>query len=66
MEDLDNGIKDGLSSFHLTSIIQLFTTAYKVCETKLHESFYIISLLEQKQYNYLCFEQKQSPTFVCC
>ena len=31
MEDLDDGMKDGLSSFHLISIIQLFTTVYKLC-----------------------------------
>ena len=43
MEDLDDGIEDGLSSFHFNSIIQLFTTPFKHCETKLLKSFHIIS-----------------------
>ena len=54
MEDLDNGMEDDLPSnlsYYFDSIKQLFTAANKLCETKLHESFDIISLLELKQHN---------------
>ena len=48
-KELDNGMKDGLPSFHLNFTLQLSTTACKLCKTKLHKSFYVISLLELKQ-----------------
>ena len=38
---------------------QLFTA-----KTELHKSFYIISLLELKQYIFFCFVTKRSPTVV--
>ena len=70
MEDMENGIRGSLSSLHLNSIMQLFTMAYKLCETELHKSFLVILLLEVKQYNYPSFEpnvnDKQSSTVIYC
>ena len=60
-EDFDNGRR----SF-IISLNNLFTTTYKICEVKLHESFRIILLLELKQYIYFYFEPKQLPTVVRC
>ena len=58
-----NGMEDGLRLFHVNFNIQLFTKLFK---TKVHESAYIISLLELKQYIYFCFELKQLPTDIRC
>ena len=51
MGDLNDGMKNVLRSFPFNFITQLFTSAYKPCEIKLHESLYIILLPEPQQYN---------------
>ena len=53
MEDWDNRMEDGLPSLYLNSIIPHFTTAYKLCETKLQESFFLNSLLELNAFTFV-------------
>ena len=50
------------SQFHHTT----FYHSIKLCNTKLHKSFHIISLVKLKQNIYLCFEPKQSLTALYC